>query len=179
MIWVTADHHFGHANIIQLCGRPFGSVTEMDRAMIDAWNAVVGPEDTVYHLGDFTLAGSLAPWVHALRFGALKIVPGSHDRRWLARFGPEAFGGRVEVLPPLMSLELPGEGQRPRVVVLCHYPLLSWDRQHYRALHLHGHSHGRGPGREGQDKGRRVDVGVDCWSFAPVALAALERQEES
>ena len=49
----TSDHHFGHAKIIEYCKRPFSSVEEMNQVMIDRWNEVVGPDDHVYHLGDF------------------------------------------------------------------------------------------------------------------------------
>jgi calcineurin-like phosphoesterase family protein len=52
-VYFTADQHFGHAGIIGLCKRPFRSVEEMDEAMIANWNAVVGPDDEVWHLGDF------------------------------------------------------------------------------------------------------------------------------
>jgi len=180
-VFVTADQHFGHANIIRFCNRSFANVGEMDQAMIDAWNEVVGPEDDVYHLGDFTLTDSLSPWVHALTFETLYIVPGGHDWRWLNDFRPAAFDYRVEVLPPLFTLELPSGGKRPHVVVLCHYPMLSWDRSHYGSLHLHGHSHGTIPDDLGGDtqlppgkkRGRRIDVGVDSWGFAPVSLDFL------
>jgi len=179
-VFVTADHHFGHANIIRFCSRPFANVTEMDQSMIDAWNAVVGPEDTVYHLGDFTLTDSLSPWVHALQFRKLLIVPGGHDHRWLKKFG-QPPGNRIEILPPLVTLEFPSGEKRPNVVVLCHYPMLSWDRSHYGSLHLHGHSHGTIPDDlsgdtqlpPGNKKGRRIDVGVDSWDFRPVVLEEL------
>ena len=49
----TADTHFGHANIIRHCSRPFGSVDEMYEAIMATWNAVVKPGDTVWHVGDF------------------------------------------------------------------------------------------------------------------------------
>jgi calcineurin-like phosphoesterase family protein len=49
-------------------------------------------------------------------------------------------------------------------------------------MHFHGHSHGT-IGRSshsadklfppGQGPGARVDVGVDCWDFQPVALDTL------
>lgn len=32
MIFFTADTHFGHGNVIQLCDRPLSSVEEMDEA---------------------------------------------------------------------------------------------------------------------------------------------------
>ena len=54
-IWVTSDTHFGHANIIKYCNRPFPDPAIMDKAIIDRHNEVVKPEDTVIHIGDFTL----------------------------------------------------------------------------------------------------------------------------
>ncbi|WP_258934193.1 hypothetical protein [Nesterenkonia pannonica] len=47
----TSDHHFGHANIIRYCDRPFADVAEMDEAMIDRWNETVSPDDEVWVLG--------------------------------------------------------------------------------------------------------------------------------
>ncbi|PIP83204.1 MAG: hypothetical protein CO113_03370 [Elusimicrobia bacterium CG_4_9_14_3_um_filter_62_55] len=51
-IFFTADTHFNHANVIKYCARPFASIDEMNREMIARWNAVVGPEDTVYNSYD-------------------------------------------------------------------------------------------------------------------------------
>ena len=55
--WFTADTHFGHGNVIRYCERPFASVEEMDEVLIENWNYVIRPKDTIYHLGDFTLTG--------------------------------------------------------------------------------------------------------------------------
>ena len=54
-IYFTSDHHFGHAGALGLYRRPFASVAEMDREMIDRWNAVVIPADEVWYLGDFAI----------------------------------------------------------------------------------------------------------------------------
>ncbi|MFV0428696.1 MAG: hypothetical protein ACK5KO_04625 [Arachnia sp.] len=53
--FVTSDHHFGHARLIELAERPFSSVSEMNDALIANWNRVVGPTDTVLHLGDLAM----------------------------------------------------------------------------------------------------------------------------
>ena len=52
MIYFTADTHFGHANIIKMCERPYSNVEAMNEAMIAAWNERVHGNDTVYIIGD-------------------------------------------------------------------------------------------------------------------------------
>lgn len=51
--YYISDLHFGHYNIMRFDNRPFNSVEEMDKALIDNWNSVVSEGDTVYILGDF------------------------------------------------------------------------------------------------------------------------------
>ena len=45
--WFTSDLHFGHKNIIKYCRRPWATTAEMDAALIENWNAVVGKDDDV------------------------------------------------------------------------------------------------------------------------------------
>ena len=49
-LFFTSDHHFGHANIIKFCNRPFKDVQEMNETLIERWNKKVKPKDHVYHL---------------------------------------------------------------------------------------------------------------------------------
>lgn len=81
MDFITSDTHFGHANIIQYCQRPFSSVEEMDEILVTNWNSVVKPEDWVYHLGDFALgkAENVAKYRERLN-GRIFLVRGNHDR---------------------------------------------------------------------------------------------------
>jgi calcineurin-like phosphoesterase family protein len=46
-----------HRNIITYCNRPFATVSEMNKALIDNWNKVVRKEDKVIMNGDFALSG--------------------------------------------------------------------------------------------------------------------------
>ena len=55
MIYFTADTHFGHANIVKMCQRPYPDVDVMNEAMIAAWNERVQGNDTVYIIGDAML----------------------------------------------------------------------------------------------------------------------------
>jgi calcineurin-like phosphoesterase family protein len=155
-VYFTADQHFGHAGIIGLCKRPFRSVEEMDEAMIAAWNAVVGPDDDVWHLGDFAyrIKPGRLTWIFARLQGRKHVVPGNHDH-------DETFA-LPRSSPPRQIAEVTVEGRR---IVLCHYAMRTWPGQHKGALHLYGHSHGKLPGTP-----QSTDVGVDCWGFQPIRL---------
>ena len=152
MDWVTADHHFGHANIIKFCNRPFSDVNEMDAAMINRWNTLIKPEDTVYHLGDFTLGRDAEQYFRQLN-GEIYVVPGGHDKRWIKNHP-------FNILHPIHTIQVSGTP-----VILCHYSMRVWDRAHYGACHLYAHSHGKL-----LPLGRSMDVGVDCHNFYPLEL---------
>ncbi len=52
----VADTHWAHQAVLGLrlgLNRPFATIEEHDEALIANWNAAVGREDTVWHLGDF------------------------------------------------------------------------------------------------------------------------------
>jgi calcineurin-like phosphoesterase family protein len=163
-LFFTSDHHFGHGGARGLFKRPFGSVAEMDDAMVSRWNAVVGPNDEVWHLGDFAVrqpAEGMARLLEALA-GRKHLIAGNND-------GPATAG-----LPHWASVrtyfELEADGAW---LILCHYPLRTWNRMGRGAINLHGHSHGRLAPLP-----RQVDVGVDCWDFRPITLAEIRAHLE-
>ena len=159
--WITADTHFGHNNIIKYCNRPFSSVEDMDEELISLWNAVVRKNDIIYHLGDFSLKKSVDEYLSQLN-GQIKLVPGGHDY-WLKKIDLNKYKGKLEILPLYKSIKVYGER-----VVLCHYPMASWEASFHGSLHLHGHSHGK------MEKiPNRFDVGVDCNNFEPFNLECI------
>ena len=82
MIWFISDQHFYDKGIITSCHRPFKNVEEMNRKLINMHNALVKPEDVVYHLGDFAYGASLEalqPIVKKLH-GRKHLILGNHDK---------------------------------------------------------------------------------------------------
>ena len=83
--FVISDTHFGHTNSWEKFKlpngdplRPFTSTEEMDDAMVERWNAKVGPNDTVYHLGDVVINRKSLHHVKRLN-GKKRLVRGNHD----------------------------------------------------------------------------------------------------
>lgn len=80
----ASDHHFDHANIINFENfdgtrtRPFDSVEEMNEHMIAQHNAVVGPKDTCWFLGDLVIPRRGLKHIARMN-GRKRLVMGNHD----------------------------------------------------------------------------------------------------
>ncbi|MCC2112480.1 MAG: metallophosphoesterase family protein [Hyphomicrobiales bacterium] len=157
-MFFTSDTHFGDPTILRIRKRPFADLAEMDAALIGKWNAVVGPEDIVYHLGDFghREMQNAEDYVRRLN-GRLHLIEGNHDA-----FAVEQAGHLFESVD-LMS-ELDWKGWR---LVLFHYPMRDWPNAIRGACHLYGHVHGA---LDATPYGRSLDVGVESHGFAPVSI---------
>lgn len=159
--WITADIHFGHANILKFCAasRPFFDTDEMDDTIIKNWNALISFNDIVYILGDvaFVNAASAARLVNRLN-GTKILVKGNHDTKILREPVFRACFAEIHDY-----LEIGHAGSR---LVMFHFPIWEWDRMHHGAVHFHGHCHGRKTGIPG----RIFDVAMDANNCLPHLL---------
>ena len=166
--FLTADHHIGHTGILSprmAAPRPFTSIAEHDETLVACWNAVVRPDDTVWHLGDFAYRCRHG---HALRVfhrlnGRKFLVRGNHDKigESLPWDGPVMGVARIHVQDPGM--------RAPVGLWLSHYAHRTWPHRHHGDLHLYGHSHGSLPAIPNS-----LDVGVDCWGWTPVTVPQVQ-----
>ncbi len=168
----TSDTHFGHANIIKHCKRPFISPFEMDSVIIQRWNKVVKPADTVYHLGDFAVwYGDYDPHIPFRQLNGEKhLVFGNHDHEPVRKLGWVSVEQYLE-LPSTLDPNMRADKAFLPRLVLFHFPISSWHQKGKGAFHLHGHCHGGHP----QTVGRR-DVGVDCQNFTPISRQAISER---
>jgi calcineurin-like phosphoesterase family protein len=154
--WFTSDTHFGHANIIRLCNRPYSSVEEMDEALIENWNSLVRDGDIVYHLGDFAFRGNNEKTTQI--FNRLKgdkvLIRGNHDDYHTTE--------NLDWQSVHMYFEKKGFKGLDRLVMF-HYPMREWNGWYRGAVHLYGHCHDTLP-----LKNNSCDVGVDSWNYHPV-----------
>lgn len=164
-IWFTSDTHFNHENVIEYSSRPFANLAEMEAAIITNWNAIVAPGDTVYHLGDFALtwgkkhAGTVDRLLSCLN-GQKWLIIGNHDRDEVTK------NKRWHKVAHYHEIKIDLGGEHRQKIVICHYPMRSWNQMHRGAWMLHGHSHGHL-----MDIGGRIlDVGVDVHDFRPISI---------
>lgn len=152
-MWFISDTHWGHSNIIRFCSRPFSSVEEMNEKLIENWNEVVKPEDTVWHLGDFAFFSKPKIENVLSRLNGNKhLILGNHDQEFIKH--------REEILSNKLLSSIRNYAEvkiDKKLLVLFHYGQRVWNKSHHGSIHLYGHSHGTLP-----PFGKSVDVGVDC-----------------
>jgi calcineurin-like phosphoesterase family protein len=158
-VWFTSDTHFGDPRILRIDKRPYPDLATHDAALIAAWNAVVRPEDNVWHLGDFALGPSgerIAEILGSLS-GTKHLIIGNNDGAGtLQAHGWASIAHYVEI-----SVDA-------RRLVLCHYAFRTWNGIGRGAVNLHGHSHNKL-----KPIPRQYDVGVDAQGPAPISLADI------
>lgn len=158
-LFFTSDTHFGDMRILRIDKRPFRSLDEHDAALIANWNATVGPDDTVWHLGDFALGPSdeaVAALLERLN-GTKHLIIGNNDGPGTLKApGWATTGHYAEIRDGDTGL------------VLCHYAFRTWNAMARGTLNLHGHSHGLL-----KTAPKQYDVGVDVWDFRPVTLEQI------
>ena len=167
-VWITADHHFGHANIVVYAGRPF-SADQQDAEMARRWRTTVPSDEAVLHLGDLVVGGN-APglWelVSTLSGNPRWLVLGNHDRPH--RIGLIRAAGFTIIEPPEL-------GYRNWLVRFTHRPLPAAELGQDQ-LNVHGHTHSKVASTDL----RWVNVSVEATDYRPVRLHDLldERIDE-
>ena len=171
MMWFTADLHLGDTNILHDMDRPFDSVEEMNRKVIDAINECVAADDRLYILGDFTYRLPLAEAVRLrerIECQNVTLIRGNHDGDWEDSDVPQIWENVRDYLEIA-----PGYAKGHRLV-MSHYPMLSWNGKARGAIMLHGHIHSRGDRANARNRDRerpifRYDVGLDANDYKPVS----------
>jgi len=184
MIYFTSDTHYGHKNIVSGISkwedksgcRNFKTLEEHNNTIVDSINSVVGQEDTLYHLGDWSFGGveNVFRFRERIICQNVHVILGNHDENLYKNRDNchEVF----ESVNSYLELNI-GDDH----IVLSHWPMKIWNRYHKGSWHLHGHTHGNLKPDEWwiqkQSKNRRrtMDVGVDTNGFLPYSYNDLKR----
>lgn len=184
MEYVTSDLHFGHANIIKYCNRPYTTSTEMDDDLVRIWNDQVTPEDITYIVGDLTMDknhskidGVLESLLSRLN-GNKVFILGNHDKHIEHKLNALMTRRKAGVWNVVPYYEMRHNGRK---VVMFHYPMVEWNGSHRDTVLLFGHCHGGRPDLPG----RLLDVGIDAhpefklWTLEEAIAAADANYEKT
>ena len=186
-VWFTSDTHYNHANICRGTTqwdrdganhfRDFDTLDQMNAVLVNNINAVVGQDDILIHLGDWSFGGfdSIAEFRNRIVCQNIHLVLGNHDHHIANnRDGiAEIFSSVNQYLD--LSIKWPdGSGKHNGVHFVCmHYPIASWDGLGKGVPHLHGHVHLPPNRRVG--RGKVMDVGVDGNNLSPISMSDVVR----
>ena len=169
-IWFTADTHFGHQRAFLWGPRGFDSIQEHDTAIINNWNARVGINDEVYHLGDVMLNDN-EHGINCLKQlnGKIHLILGNHDGE--ERINLYKQCSNIVEITYAKELKI-----GKNYFFLCHYPVIvaNYDDQKPWAKHLinlHGHTHSRDIFYN--NNLYMYNVGLDAHNNKPVELQEI------
>lgn len=190
---------------MRYCFRPFVSVEEMNETILNNINRVVQPNDTLYHLGDWSFDKTRRSRTNnAEEFRdrvncKVILITGNHDPHYS---GGQARDEFVRIFNGCFDqLRIKADGfdhhGRQREIVLNHYAMRVWNKSHHGAWHCYGHSHytlpddpnalsidvgidavaGRATGKSWQDFNFPYTQPTDAFERVKIALAAGLRPE--
>ena len=189
-LWFTSDTHYNHANICSsttkwkdpVTIREFKTLEHMNSHLAGNINEVVGQDDILFHLGDWSFGGfeQIEIFRNQIICQNVHIITGNHDHHIENnRENCQSLFSSVNKYLNLnvkwsVGTHFAGE-QR---FALMHFPIASWDNMAKGAIHLHGHVHFEPNKRIG--KGKMMDVGVDGNALYPIemktVLSLMDRQ---
>ena len=140
--------------------RDYENADEMNEALITYWNSVVTPEDTVYNLGDLSMAANTKKIIEVAKRlnGKHFLILGNHDhsikkdKEKLIAMTKDDGNKMFEDIRDYKLLTFPGIQ-----IVLSHYPMAAWENQQNGSIMLHGHLHDYMT----NIKGKILNVGFD------------------
>lgn len=165
-IWLTSDLHLCHDRKFLYGPRGFDSVNDMNKAIVERWNAVVQPDDIVYVLGDIMLNDNDEGMrlLKSLK-GHIRIVLGNHDTATRQNLYPTS--PNVEDVQLAAMLKYKGYH-----FFMTHYPCMTGNLEKeslkQMTLNLYGHTHQQT--NFYQDMPFIYHVGLDSHNCTPVHI---------
>lgn len=167
-VYICSDSHYSHKNICRGVTnwrtpdgsipidqtRDFQTIEQMNETILNNINNVVGQDDVLIHLGDWSFSGieNIQKFRDRIICKEIRLILGNHDTH--------IENNRDNVQELFTSVNHYTRLQyKNKTFVLFHYPIASYDGLNKGHIHLHGHVHLPTNLRFG--KGKKMDVGMD------------------
>jgi len=180
-LFFTSDTHYAHSNICSATTkwegasnltREFNSLDHMNATLVNNINNMVGEDDILIHLGDFSFGGfdKIQEFRDRIVCKNIHLVLGNHDHHIERNkegvqklFSSVQNYLRLEVVRPI------NKSMNEKFIFVCmHYPIASWHDMNQGVIHLHGHVHL--PYHLRIAEGKAMDVGVDGNELEPISM---------
>jgi calcineurin-like phosphoesterase family protein len=182
-LFFTSDTHYKHSSICRATTtwvdaddktRDFKSLEDMNDAIVNNINEVVGEDDVLFHLGDWSFGGfgNIEEFRSRIICKNIHLVLGNHDHH--IERNKDNIQRLFTTVNHYINLDLrrpsiKGKGQMDKYrFILCHFPIASWDGMNNRVMHLFGHVHL--PPHHRLMDGRALDVGCEGNDLKPISL---------
>jgi len=182
-LWFTSDTHYNHANICSaitkwtdpVTCREFKTLEHMNATLVGNINEVVGQDDILIHLGDWSFGGfeKIQEFRDKIVCKNIHLITGNHDHH--IEKNRENCQSLFSSVNKYVELNVKWRVGTPLMgaenFVLMHFPIASWNDMARGAIHLHGHVHLEPNKRIGN--GKMMDIGVDGNDLKPISLAEV------
>lgn len=195
-VFFWSDLHLCHEKDFILVPRGFNCAKTAKDELRNRWLKKITNNDIVFLLGDNIVgAGNngekeLTNFLHSVPFKEVYLMPGNHVSgfnsivRQLqykgASFNENLIFGydleenkRINIIPNYFEISVEGQ-----LVVMSHYPLLSWNKAGKGAWMLYGHVHNNLKKtewiRDNYFKGKCLDLGIEATP-EPLEFAEIQK----
>jgi calcineurin-like phosphoesterase family protein len=177
-VWFTSDWHYNHDRDFLWAKRGYASVQAHNVDLIRSINALVGPDDIIFNLGDLTLNCTLEQFealIAQIVCRNIYLMAGNHPnphfksiyKPMVQKLLGDAYTPESEVYPlRYKNIVYINQEQEITVnrqkIVLSHYPHIVWNHSSKGAWMLCGHSHSDCEMTNSRNTfGKILDVGFD------------------
>jgi len=180
-LFFTSDTHYSHSNICSATtnwsvndgyARKFDSLEDMNQRLVDNINNMVGENDILIHLGDWSFGGfdKIEEFRSQINCKNIHLVLGNHDDH-ISR-NKENVQRLFSSVQHYLKLDIRRPINKATVekfsFVCMHFPIISWDNMNQKVMHLFGHVHL--PPHLRVMEGRAMDVGCDGNGLKPISM---------
>ena len=178
--FLISDTHFGHQGSCEFLRndgvtkmRPWDNADEMNEALIDNWNKVVGKDDRVYHCGDVVIARRYLDLVLPRLNGRKVLIKGNHD---IFKLG--------DYLPHFDDIR--GSHKLDNFII-SHIPIHPESLARWCSGNIHGHTHNNLVMKDGYDEDRNfcansvvderyINVCVENINYTPIDFEEIREK---
>ncbi len=190
-IFFCSDSHYGHSGIVMGTSnwddksgcRPFQTIENHDKVLVDNINKTVGKNDILFCLGDWSFGSyktgenisNIRKFREQIECDNIHLIFGNHDTEIISnKDNSKYLFSSVGYYKEIIVVEHPlrqNEKAIKQKIVLSHYSHRVWNNMQEGAWMLFGHSHGNLKNIEG----KTMDCGFDTnGEFKPYSYQEIK-----